>query len=524
MPLLQPRGRRPTTAATRSSTTARSSPRSGTMDDLRALAADLRARGMALCVDLVLNHTAREHPWARLAGRRPRARASTRLPRPHRARRLRARRCPTSSPTRAPGSSRWVDELEPLGLDDVQRLPVGPRLHEPRRVRWRWPRRCSGSPPSASTCCAWTPSPFLWKRLGTNCQNQPEVHELLQAFRARDADRRARRGVQGRGDRRAATTSSPTSGRARTRARSATSPTTTCSWCCCGARWRRGRVAAADRARCARCRRSRRGAGWLTYVRCHDDIGWAITPEDAARGRRGRRTCTGASWPTSTPGDFPGSLRARRALPARPAHRRGAHLRHAARRWPGSSAAPDEATPRSSSADPAHAAPVRGRLRARRAAADLHGRRARRCATTRPTSTTRARPTTTAGCTGRRWTGPPPRAATTRHRRGPRVRRGCERLVRRPAAALPALRAAGESAVLRRGNRRTCSPGGGGIRAAARFVGLVNFRAAPRRPSTPHASPGSARYVPVLTTDGPPELRADRVLLPGLGFAWYAEP
>ena len=25
------------------------------------------------------------------------------------------------------------------------------------------------------------------------------------------------------------------------------------------------------------------GAGWITYVRCHDDIGWAITPEDAAR-------------------------------------------------------------------------------------------------------------------------------------------------------------------------------------------------------------------------------------------------
>jgi len=26
-----------------------------------------------------------------------------------------------------------------------------------------------------------------------------------------------------------------------------------------------------------------RGAGWVTYVRCHDDIGWAITEEDAAR-------------------------------------------------------------------------------------------------------------------------------------------------------------------------------------------------------------------------------------------------
>ena len=25
---------------------------------------------------------------------------------------------------------------------------------------------------------------FLWKRLGTDCQNQPEAHRLLQAIRA----------------------------------------------------------------------------------------------------------------------------------------------------------------------------------------------------------------------------------------------------------------------------------------------------------------------------------------------------
>src|ERR671926_1944594 len=42
-------------------------PALGTMDDLRALAAGLRAAGMALCVDVVLNHTAREHAWARAA-------------------------------------------------------------------------------------------------------------------------------------------------------------------------------------------------------------------------------------------------------------------------------------------------------------------------------------------------------------------------------------------------------------------------------------------------------------------------
>ena len=27
-------------------------------------------------------------------------------------------------------------------------------------------------------------APFLWKRMGTDCQNQPEAHLLLQAFRA----------------------------------------------------------------------------------------------------------------------------------------------------------------------------------------------------------------------------------------------------------------------------------------------------------------------------------------------------
>jgi amylosucrase len=49
------------------------------------------------------------------------------------------------------------------------------------------------------------------------------------------------------------------------------------------------------------------GAGWATYVRCHDDIGWAITEEDAAAagedGYQHRRFL--ASFYA---GDFPGSF------------------------------------------------------------------------------------------------------------------------------------------------------------------------------------------------------------------------
>ena len=160
-------------------------PALGTMDDLRALAADLRAAGMALCVDVVLNHTAQEHPWARaaLAGDAGKLRLLPHVPRPRGARRLRGhaarglpghragqlhlgarsstagcgrRSTPTSgtSTTRTPRSSGSMAEVM-LGLAaagvDVLRLDA---------------------------------VPFMWKRVGTNSQNQPEVHELLQAFRS----------------------------------------------------------------------------------------------------------------------------------------------------------------------------------------------------------------------------------------------------------------------------------------------------------------------------------------------------
>ena len=44
-------------------------PALGSMDDLEAVTAALRRRGMSVCVDLVLNHTAKEHDWALKARR-----------------------------------------------------------------------------------------------------------------------------------------------------------------------------------------------------------------------------------------------------------------------------------------------------------------------------------------------------------------------------------------------------------------------------------------------------------------------
>ena len=44
-------------------------PALGTMDDLESAARTFRQHGISLCVDLVLNHTAKEHSWAKKAAK-----------------------------------------------------------------------------------------------------------------------------------------------------------------------------------------------------------------------------------------------------------------------------------------------------------------------------------------------------------------------------------------------------------------------------------------------------------------------
>ena len=53
-------------------------------------------------------------------------------------------------------------------------------------------------------------------------------------------------------------------------------------------------------------------------------------------------------------------------------------------------------------------------------------------------------------------------------------------------------------------------------------VGLANFSAAAQLVDADTVT-GFGTFAPVLASDGPPELRADKLLLPGLGFAWFAE-
>ena len=301
---------------------------------------------------------------------------------------------------------------------------------------WRWRRRCSTWPRSGVDVLRLDAAPFLWKRVGTNCQNQPEVHELLQAFRA--AMRIAAPAVAFKAEAIVAPRDLvPYLGTGATRARSATSPTTTCSMVLLWSALASGPGGADDQHAegDAAGPAGRRLADLRALPRRHR-LG------DHARGRRRASartpTCTGASWPTSTPASSRARSRAARASsPTRARARRAP--RAPARRWRGWSRRP---TRWRSSWRCGGAAAVRRRVRPRRAAADLHGRRARAAQRRRPTSTTRTGATTTAGCTARRWTGRPPRAATTRRR----SRAGCGPGLRRLIAA-------------RRGDARDPRPG-----------------------------------------------------------------
>ncbi len=159
----------------------------GEMADALALANELRERGISLCVDLVLNHTAREHEWAQraIAGEQEyldyyHTFPDLSLPDDY------EQGLPDIFPDEAPGSFTFCPEMGDTG-------------------RWVWTTfydyqwDLNYANPAVFRDMLDTmfflvnqgvdilrldAVPFLWKRMGTNCQNQPEVFLLIQAFRA----------------------------------------------------------------------------------------------------------------------------------------------------------------------------------------------------------------------------------------------------------------------------------------------------------------------------------------------------
>src|SRR3954468_5006452 len=156
-------------------------PALGTMDDLRALAADLRAAGMALCVDVVLNHTAREHPRARAAGDGDERMLAFSRPFPDRSEPdAYELTLPEVFPDTAPGSFTWSPELERWVWTTFNDYQWDLDYSNPEVFR-AMAEVMVDLANAGVDVLRLDAVPFLWKRPGTSSQNEPEVHELLQA-------------------------------------------------------------------------------------------------------------------------------------------------------------------------------------------------------------------------------------------------------------------------------------------------------------------------------------------------------
>jgi len=254
-------------------------PRVGTMDELQALAGDLHESGIALCVDLVLNHTAQEHEWARKAVAGEPGYREMYLIYPDRAEPdAYERTLPEVFPDTAPGS---FTRVPGLGW-------VWTSFHE-----YQWDLNYAN--PAVFRAMLGTmlalanrgidalrldAAPFLWKRLGTDCQNQPEAHLLVQAFRA--LTRLAAPGLL-------------------LKAEAIVSPELLTPYLGGHDRFRPecdlaydnqlmvmlwSTLATRDVRLAERALSHRRAApaptSWITYIRCHDDIGWSVSNADAA--------------------------------------------------------------------------------------------------------------------------------------------------------------------------------------------------------------------------------------------------
>lgn len=278
--------------------------RFGTMTDLRQLTASLRQAKISLCSDFILNHVADEHPWALAAkagDRRYRDYFYSYQTRtePDRYEQTLGQIFPQAAPgnfTYIKALQRWVwTTFYPYQWDLNYRNPAV--FAEMADALLRLANEGIEVFRLDSTA-------FLWKREGSSCMNQPEAHWILQALRClvdiaapgvllkaeaivATADLPAYLGSVAGVDRIASDVSSEVNV---CHASAPAQPVKECHLAYHSSLMAAGWAALAEQdtgmiARVMQGTPALPGqTSWLTYVRCHDDIGWNVLRAEASAG------------------------------------------------------------------------------------------------------------------------------------------------------------------------------------------------------------------------------------------------
>ncbi len=158
-------------------------PELGTMEDLAQLAEDCHKRGIAVCLDFVMNHTSEDHEWAR------RARAGDEeyqhryffydnwdIPNYY------EQTVPQVFPTTAPGNFSWCDEVKKVVMTTFYPYQWDLNYANPavfNDMTDNMLNLCNHGVDIIRLDAV----PYIWKALGTTCRNLPQVHTLVRIMR-----------------------------------------------------------------------------------------------------------------------------------------------------------------------------------------------------------------------------------------------------------------------------------------------------------------------------------------------------
>lgn len=255
-------------------------PAYGTMDDFEAAARSFRQHGISLCIDLVLNHTAKEHAWAKKAAKGdPKYQDyylmfdSPDLPKRYEETLVEV--FPDNAPgnfTHYPDFGKWVWTTFNEHQWDLNWANPWVFL-EITDIMLNLSNR-------GASILRLDAVAFMWKRMGTRCQSEPEVHMILQALRA--ASRIAAPATIHLAEAIVAPAEMlPYLGRGihdgRTGNLAYHNSLMVQFWSALATRDTR----LMTHVLATHFPPKLTNATYATYIRCHDDIGWAVTDEDA---------------------------------------------------------------------------------------------------------------------------------------------------------------------------------------------------------------------------------------------------
>ena len=153
-------------------------PELGTMEDLEALADACHSKGISLCLDFVMNHTSEDHPWAK-AARAGDPIARTRyffydnwdIPNQF------EQTVPQVFPTTAPGSFTWLEDCRQVVMTSFYPYQWDLNYANPM-VFNDMTENLLYLTNRGMDVIRLDAVPYIWKQLGTDCRNLPQVHTL----------------------------------------------------------------------------------------------------------------------------------------------------------------------------------------------------------------------------------------------------------------------------------------------------------------------------------------------------------